>query len=73
MLRAPDGGQFYNTAELSFVHDFLAKYDVRYIIVGQLEQIYYEEDGLQKFEQFNGNLWKEVYREGQTVIYEVLQ
>jgi YYY domain-containing protein len=66
-------GQFYNTAELSFVHDFLAKYDVRYIIVGQLEQIYYEEDGLQKFEQFDGNLWKEVYRDGQTVIYKVLQ
>jgi hypothetical protein len=28
--------------------------------------------GLLKFDQYNGTLWKEVYRDGQTVIYEVI-
>jgi uncharacterized membrane protein len=65
-------GQFYNTPDIDFAQDFLDKHDVRYIIVGQLEQIYYEEDGLDKFEQYNGTLWKEVYRDVQTVIYQVL-
>jgi len=65
-------GQFYNTTVLSYVREFINKYDVRYIVVGQLEHIYYEDDGLRKFEQFDGNLWKEVYRDAQTVIYEVL-
>jgi len=54
------------------VRDFLAEYDVRYIVVGQLEQIYYPGDGLLKFEQYNGTLWKEVFRDRQTAIYEVL-
>ncbi|MGB7873439.1 MAG: DUF2298 domain-containing protein [Anaerolineales bacterium] len=65
-------GQFYNTTVLSYVREFIDKYDVHYIVVGQLEHIYYEDDGLAKFEQFDGNLWKEVYREGRTTIYEVL-
>jgi len=63
---------FYTTTDIGFTRDFLATYDVRYIVVGQLEQIYYPGDGLLKFEQYNGTLWKEVYRDLQTVIYEVL-
>jgi uncharacterized membrane protein len=63
--------QFYNATDLDYVQDFLAKYDVRYIVVGQLEHIYYHKLGLRKFEQYDGNLWKEVYRDMQTVIYEV--
>jgi uncharacterized membrane protein len=65
-------GEFYNTTNIEYAQDFLAKYDVRYIIVGQLEGIYYEDAGLDKFAQYNGTLWKEVYRDVQTVIYEVL-
>jgi len=70
--RVDSVGQFYNTTVLSYVRKFIAKYDVRYIVVGQLEHIYYEDAGLAKFEQLDGELWKEVYRDGQTVIYEVL-
>ena len=65
-------GQFYNTTNIEIVQNFLATYDVQYIVVGQVEQIYYEGAGLRKFEQYNGKLWKEVYRGMQTVIYEVL-
>jgi uncharacterized membrane protein len=65
-------GQFYNTPDIGFAADFIARYNVRYIVVGQLEQIYYEAAGLDKFEQYNETLWKEVYRDVQTVIYQVL-
>lgn len=65
-------GAFYQSTDPEYVRAFLAQYDVRYIIVGQLEQIYYPGDGLLKFEKYNGKYWKEVYREGQTSIYEVL-
>jgi YYY domain-containing protein len=63
---------FYTTTDLVLTRDFLARYDVRYIVVGQLEQIYYPGDGLLKFEQYNGTLWKAVYHDMQTTIYEVL-
>ena len=36
------------------------------------ERALYPGPGLDKFDQLNGSLWKEVYREGETVIYEVL-
>ena len=42
-----------------------------YIIVGQMERVWYGPDGMAKFEQQNGKLWDEVYREGETVIYRV--
>ena len=70
--RIDEIGQFYNTTDIGFTKEFLTKYNVRYIIVGQLEHIYYKDAGLRKFEQYNGTLWKEVYRNEQTVIYEVL-
>ena len=65
-------GEFYSTTNMDTVRGFLAKYDVRYIVVGQLEHNYYPEEGLAKFEQYDGTLWKEVYQEDQTTIYEVL-
>jgi len=65
-------GNFYTTTDIVYARDFLAKYDVRYIVVGQLEGIYYPGDGLLKFEQYNGTLWKTVYSDMQTTVYEVL-
>jgi len=62
---------FYNTTDISAAHDFLRKYDVRYIILGQFERIQYP-DGLAKFETFDGIAWKSVYKDGQTTVYEVL-
>jgi YYY domain-containing protein len=64
---------FYNTDDIVFAREFLAKYNVRYIIVGQLERAYYTPEGLAKFERMvrSGEL-KVVFSVGQTVIYEVL-
>jgi uncharacterized membrane protein len=63
---------FYTTTEASLAQDFLKKYDVHYIVVGQLERAYYPGPGLDKFAEYNGTLWNEVFRDRDTVIYEVI-
>lgn len=65
--------QFYRTTDLSAAADFLRKYDVRYIVLGQYERGLYNGPGLDKFAAANGSLWREVYREADTVIYEVVE
>ena len=63
---------FYLTPDAEAASKFLQQYQVEYIILGQLERNYYPGIGLEKFDTFNGDLWQEVYRDGQTVIYRVL-
>ncbi|MGC1375705.1 MAG: DUF2298 domain-containing protein [Anaerolineales bacterium] len=63
--------QFYRTTDLNEAKAFLKKYDVRYIVVGQLERASFPE-GLAKFEEQDKKLWQAVYRDGDTVIYKVL-
>ena len=65
--------QFYLSIDPQYVEEFLRRYDVSYIVVGQLERITYPGPGLDKFEAYNGTLWNEVYRDGETVIYQVIQ
>ena len=74
---------FYVKMDLQAALDFIHKYNVRYIIVGQLERAKYMlggfsnlvpaggVDGLVKFELYNGKYWHSVYRDGNTVIYQV--
>jgi len=62
---------FYTTEDPQAARDFLKKYNVKYIIVGQLERLEYPAPGINKFEQYNGQFWNSVYRDGDTVIYEV--
>ncbi len=82
--RGAEVDDFYATTDINAARAFLSKYNIRYIIVGQLERAKYAPgapggfvqaggpDGLAKFDQYNGALWKEVYRSGDTVIYQVL-
>jgi len=63
---------FYLSPDRLVASQFLRDYQVEYIIVGQLERNYYPGLGLDKFEQLNGDLWQEVYRDQQTVIYQVI-
>jgi uncharacterized membrane protein len=65
--------EFYETTDWDVAANFLRKYDVRYIIVGQQERGKYPGPGLEKFDAAEGILWREVYRDGKTVIYEVLE
>lgn len=64
---------FYNTNRIEEALDFLERYKVEYIIVGQLERAVYSPEGLKKFEEQNGKLWQEIYQDGQTMIYQVIQ
>ena len=71
--RVMDIDQFYNTVDTDTTRQFLNLYGVKYIVVGQLEQVTYPGPGLDKFPAFNGLLWNEVYRDANTVIYEVIR
>ncbi len=61
---------FYNTQDIETARAFLKQYDVRYIIVGQMERIQ-APAGISKFEQYNDIYWHNVYHDNQTDIYEV--
>ena len=47
--RMEDINNFYSSADLENAKDFIDKYQVDYIIVGQLEKAVYPEKGLEKF------------------------
>jgi len=70
--RVTDVNEFYLTSDVQQVKNFIQKYGVRYIIVGQLERALYPGPGLDKYEQLDGFMWQEVFRVDDTVIYEVL-
>ncbi|MBI1856239.1 MAG: hypothetical protein HYR93_10310, partial [Chloroflexi bacterium] len=69
--RIDEIASFYTTQDAQAARGFLKKYNVKYVIVGQLERLEYPGLGLAKFEQFNGQFWSSVYRDGDTVIYQV--
>jgi len=76
--RVNEVGAFYTTLDEMQALSFIKKYDVKYIVVGQLERNIYpaidpQLDGLVKFSQFDGKYWKTIYHEGSTTIYEVMQ
>jgi uncharacterized membrane protein len=62
---------FYKSIDEIRHQEFLQQYDVEYIVVGQLERAMYTGFGIEKFDAWNGELWDEVYRQGDTVIYRV--
>jgi YYY domain-containing protein len=70
--RVEDVNLFYDTTDLGFARDFLQKYQVEYIVVGQLERAKYASDGLEKFPAAAGVLWEEVYQQGDTTIYRTI-
>ena len=70
--RVADVGNFYNAVDEGSTDAFLEKYDVRYIVVGQLERAAYTPEGIAKFERLNDKYWHEVYHDGNTAIYEVI-
>jgi uncharacterized membrane protein len=42
---------FYNTTDIQAAEQFLAKHQVQYIVVGDLERAYYDANGINKFEE----------------------
>jgi YYY domain-containing protein len=74
--RVNEVGTFYTTTDVQAAFNFLKKYDVQYIVVGQLERNVYPflpgtPDGLLKFTEFEGEYWDAVYQDTNTTIYQV--
>jgi len=65
--------EFYETTDPESAAAFLERYDVSYIVVGQLERAKYSPEGIGKFAEYNGSLWNEVFRDRDTVIYKVIR
>jgi YYY domain-containing protein len=70
--RVDQTDNFYNSININSARNFLKTFDVKYIIVGQLERAEYTPDGIAKFKRYEGKYWREIYRDGDTAIYEVL-
>lgn len=63
---------FYSTSNLENAVAFVQKYQIKYIIVGQLERIVYPGSGLDKFHDLDGIFWEKVFEYGDTKIYHVI-
>jgi YYY domain-containing protein len=71
-LRMVEVDSFYNTTDTTAAMGFLDTYDVRYVIVGQLERYYYGAEGIAKFETGLDNALEIVFQNESLTIYEVL-
>ena len=72
--RINDVNQLYNTINVDETLAILDKYNVSYIYVGQLEWVYYQPQGLIKFDHMvDTGYLEEVYRNDGTSIYRVVK
>jgi YYY domain-containing protein len=70
--RESDLKEFYSSPSIDTAIDFLRKYRVSYVIVGQVERLYYPEEGIAKFAEMNGRELELVFENPKTQIYRVL-
>ncbi len=72
--RQTDVDQFYNTESIDRANILLARYNIRFVVVGDLEAAYYSRAGLEKFERMAdlGYLRRAYTNEG-TRIYAVVE
>jgi len=71
--RVSEVEEFYNTLNQDVAKAFLERYNISYVIVGQMEGAYYTPEGLAKFASWDGMLWNAVFHEGSTTIYQVIK
>jgi YYY domain-containing protein len=63
--------RFYNDPDVTQALATLSEFDVRYVVVGQVEKLYFSEAGLIKFEDGLGGALEPVFQNETTTIYEV--
>jgi uncharacterized membrane protein len=63
--------RFYNDPDAGQALATLSEFDVRYVIVGQVERLYFNEAGLRKFEDGLGGALEPVFENETTTIYRV--
>jgi uncharacterized membrane protein len=72
--RAHDVETIYNSRISSIAEPLLHKYEVRYIVVGPMERVYYAPEGLAKFEPMvDEGILQAVFRNEGVTIYEVMR
>lgn len=72
--RMADNALLFNTPHTGQALDLIERYDVGYIYVGPLEEIFYQAAGLQKFEEMaQAGMLQPVYHQEGVTIYEVMQ
>jgi uncharacterized membrane protein len=65
--------QIYNTTDIDLARSLLKKYEVEYIVVGELERAYYSGEGLEKFEEMVGIGWaKSVFESEKVQIFRII-
>ncbi|MBC7234724.1 MAG: glycosyltransferase family 39 protein, partial [Chloroflexi bacterium] len=69
--RLQDLNELYNTHDIVQATRLLDRYQVGLIYVGELEQAYYDPQGLAKFDDMVGSVLDVVYRQGPVTIYRV--
>jgi uncharacterized membrane protein len=62
---------FYANPDVTAAQRFLRRFDVSYVIVGRLEELYYEGIGLQKFKDGLDGVLQPVFENEELTIYEV--
>ncbi len=71
--RTRDVEEMYSTTDVKRGLELLRRYEVEYVVVGQLEQAYYPAQGLQKFDDMaRQGLAEVVYQNDGTKIYQAL-
>ena len=69
--RLEDTRRLYSTANKGVALDIMKQYNVRYVYVGQLERLYYPEEGLAKFDGMADQRVTLAYQNPQVKIYLV--
>ena len=69
--RARDVDAIYRTTDAPEALALLRKYDVEYIYVGELERLYYPEDGIRKFDDALSGALDNVYENERVKVYRV--
>jgi uncharacterized membrane protein len=70
--RQADVNEFYTASNPKQAQLILDKYNVRYVILGEVEQLYYPGPGLENIQDGLGGMLQKVFEYGGTQIYEVL-
>jgi YYY domain-containing protein len=70
--RISDVKTFYSTPDPVTAQTILKKYGVKYVILGEVEQLYYPGQGLSNIQTGLGGMLQQVFQYGQTQIYQVL-
>ena len=70
--RVIDVGTFYSTPDIEQAQLLLRRYNIKYVILGQMEEIYNDPQGLPKFEALEKQgILKRVFKNEGTIIFEV--